>query len=468
MYELDHKELVEAWQLAREGKFEAAFQLVNDFEQRRENTPREILLGHLAKCQLLILQGLYRDAIEIAEQTYKSSLELDDKLISVDSLYSMTLALLNSNNLERVEELIKQAEDLLNITGKDTRFNMAEREGNIYYLKGMYSDPNINPQGDAELALRYYQKCLELGESTDNKERVNAILLRSAWLIGLNLGDLTRAFNYIERSLKIAIETNYRLLIAWSLLCKGTMYQMRGEVIKSIPLFTQSLDIAKELNHPVLISGNLNNLAGGYRMIGEFDRALECSQQSIELFSKGGDLKGVANFHDFLIQILIDKDDIPQARHFLNELEQMKNKLNDKTIDEIYLYDKALLLKESSRISNRGEAEKILKQILKEEPTTLETKQNSLLVLCDLLLSELQMTGDLEVLEEVELIITQLLELAENSHLFWLLGETHLLQAKLALISLDFEESRRLMTKGQEIAEEYGLKLLARKISNEH
>ncbi|MHA2475265.1 MAG: hypothetical protein ACXAES_18745, partial [Promethearchaeota archaeon] len=36
------------------------------------------------------------------------------------------------------------------------------------------------------------------------------------------------------------------------------------------------------------------------------------------------------------------------------------------------------------------------------------------------------------------------------------------------MISLDFEESRRLMTKGQEIAEEYGLKLLARKISNEH
>ncbi|MHA2120371.1 MAG: hypothetical protein ACW990_04100, partial [Promethearchaeota archaeon] len=75
---------------------------------------------------------------------------------------------------------------------------------------------------------------------------------------------------------------------------------------------------------------------------------------------------------------------------------------------------------------------------------------------------------DLEVLEEIEALIAQLLELAENSRSYWIWGETFLLQAKLALISLKFEESRRLMTQGQVIAEKYGLELLAMKISNEH
>jgi len=48
------------------------------------------------------------------------------------------------------------------------------------------------------------------------------------------------------------------------------------------------------------------------------------------------------------------------------------------------------------------------------------------------------------------------------------MGETYLLQAKLALISLNLEEARRLLTQGQKIAEKYGIHLLAQKISNEH
>jgi hypothetical protein len=72
------------------------------------------------------------------------------------------------------------------------------------------------------------------------------------------------------------------------------------------------------------------------------------------------------------------------------------------------------------------------------------------------------------VLDELNQFLGQLLELAEKSHSYWILCETYLLQAKLALISLDLKEARRLLTQGQWIAERYGIKLLAIKISNEH
>jgi hypothetical protein len=48
------------------------------------------------------------------------------------------------------------------------------------------------------------------------------------------------------------------------------------------------------------------------------------------------------------------------------------------------------------------------------------------------------------------------------------MGETYLLQARLALITLDLKEARQFLTQGQRIAERYGLKLLAIKISSEH
>jgi hypothetical protein len=78
------------------------------------------------------------------------------------------------------------------------------------------------------------------------------------------------------------------------------------------------------------------------------------------------------------------------------------------------------------------------------------------------------MTNELEVIDELESRITQLLEIAEKSRSYWILCETYLLRAKIALISSDLEEARRLLTKGQQIAEKFGLNRLAMSISEEH
>ena len=81
---------------------------------------------------------------------------------------------------------------------------------------------------------------------------------------------------------------------------------------------------------------------------------------------------------------------------------------------------------------------------------------------------ELRRTNDIEVLSELEPLITRLIDNAEKSHSFWIWGETYLFQAKLALISLDLKKARRLLTQGQQIAEKYSLTLLVVKISHEH
>jgi hypothetical protein len=48
------------------------------------------------------------------------------------------------------------------------------------------------------------------------------------------------------------------------------------------------------------------------------------------------------------------------------------------------------------------------------------------------------------------------------------LCETYILQAKLALITLEMKESRKYLTQAQQIAKKYGMDQLAIKISNEH
>jgi hypothetical protein len=142
--------------------------------------------------------------------------------------------------------------------------------------------------------------------------------------------------------------------------------------------------------------------------------------------------------------------------------------LKNRKINGIYLLNKALLLKESSRLSSRGKAQEILKQLLEDYELQLDTKISVLLRLSEILLEELKITGDPDVLIELESNFNQLLKIAEKSRSYWVWGETFLLQAKLALTSLQLNDARRLLTQGQKIAERHDITLLARKISDEH
>jgi len=464
----DHKELAQARQFIIQGKFEESLQFLKDFEERRNNSLHDIVSCHLIKCNLFLHQGLSKKLVKFAEQTYKESLGLEKSILSVDALIFMARGLINSFNVKPANKIIKQAEELLAALTEELVINKTRREAHISFLKGKISDPFFTPEGDIDLALKYYKHSLALGESLGDEELIGSSLGGIAWGLGAYKGEIDKGLEYVERTLVFAKECNYKLFISHGYLQKASFYHTKGEVTRSLSLYEQSSVIAKELNHKQLISSNLNNMAGAYRMNGELDRALECSELSLAQVSKTGELKRIAMTHDFLIQILIEKGDLEQAQQYFNQLEQLNNQLKDKTINMAYLYNQALLLKESPRISNRSKAEEILKQILEDEDIFWERKERALLTLCELLLIEFQMTNEVEVIDELEPLITRLLENAEKSHSYWVMGETYLLQAKLALLSLDLKEARRLLTQGQQIAERYELNLLAIKISNEH
>ncbi|MHA2471946.1 MAG: hypothetical protein ACXAES_01795 [Promethearchaeota archaeon] len=64
--------------------------------------------------------------------------------------------------------------------------------------------------------------------------------------------------------------------------------------------------------------------------------------------------------------------------------------------------------------------------------------------------------------------IDKLLKYSERRRFFSSLVETHLLQARSSCLRLKLKEARNSLAQAQNIAEKYGLQLLARKISDEH
>ncbi|KKN04683.1 hypothetical protein LCGC14_1094910, partial [marine sediment metagenome] len=479
------EDLIRAKQLLNEYKLDEADQIINKFEKKGGHTRYNIVLCHSLKCELLCERDLLEDAVKFAEQTYKESLGLENNLLSVDILLIMALALLRQfqGPTDKAHDIIKQGEELLKTLTLKLPAEYKQRKAYIAFLKGWAYEQKSKAdsavkqfelsislreelgakkeialslvgiahvfmyrKSDFDRALKYLKQGLAFAEESGNKNVIGYCLY---YMAGVHLvkGDLDRSIMLYEQSLIINNKINNKIMMGRVLSSLGGSYAMIGELNRSIRFYEQSLELFKEYNYKFLMVGVFNNLSESYRMKGELDRALECIEQSVGLSRELGVLRPLAFNYNLLIQILIDMGDLERARNSLRDLKQLNSQLKDKIVNLMYLFDKALLLKTSPRARNRVKAEELLRQILEEEDLRIVILLKVLLNLCELLLVELQMTNEVEILEEIKPFITQLLNLSDKSHSFWILGEIYLLQAKLALISLNLEEARRLLTR---------------------
>ncbi|MHA2394398.1 MAG: tetratricopeptide repeat protein [Promethearchaeota archaeon] len=417
------------------------------------------------KAYLAYLKGWYYILIDEADQALKHleySLALREELNAKKDMAITLIA------ISWVYTFLKSDYDQALKFSKQAR-PLAEESGNKWVIGYSLSSMSVKyyGKGDLEHFFMLSDRGLAVFHSINNEFMIG-IHLNNRGVAYIRRGELDRALKTLERGMIIAEESGIKWLIGFSSLSMASVYMFKGDLDRGIKLYEQALTIFSDLNIKRWIAGVLNNMGEAYRQRGELDRALECIEQCLVLYEDSGNLRRMANFYDYLIQTLIEKGDLERSQQFLHLYEQLNNQLKEKDYNLRYLLNKALLLKTSTRAHNRAEAEKILKQILEDKDENYELTIKTLTNLCELLLTELRMTNDLEVLEEIKPLIAQLLNIAENTGSFSVQCETYLLKAKLSLLTFDMKETQRFLTQAQQIAEKFGLKLLAIKISNEH
>jgi len=458
------KELIQVKQLIVEYKLDEAHHLIRKFEERGGHTLHDRVSGQVLNCELLLRQGLYEDLVTLAEQVYKESLRLGKNLLSVDILLLMANALLWLKEYEKLQEIIKQGEELLNDLPQESPADYKQREAYIAWIKGrFYVDLR-----DYDLALKHLEHSLALREEYGTTQDIIITLGGMSRIFIFFKVDYERAIELLERGRLLSEEIGDKWCLAQYFYFMGIIHKVKGELERSISIFNQGLTIFNDLNNKLMVATVLSNIGEVYQQRGDLERALECLEQALALRYESGNSRDITTTFDFLIQILIDKGELEQAQQYLHRYEQLKNQLKDKEIDTVYLLNKALILKRSPRTRNRAKAEEILTQILENEDLDFEFILTALTNLCELLLTELRMTNDFEVLEEINPLINRLLSITESTGSYSILCETYLLQAKLSLLSFDMKKAQQFLTQAQQIAEKFGLKLLAIKISNEH
>ena len=457
------KELILVKRLIDERKFDNAHRLIRIFEEKGGHTLHERVSCHLLKCELLLWQGLYEDLVKLAEQTYKESLGLRQNLLSVDLLLIMAHALLWDKQYDKLQHIIKQGEELLKNLPQKTPADYKLREAYIDWIKGrLYMDFR-----DTDQALKHLEHSLALREEYGTKQEII-----------ISLGAISSIYIFLKvdynRAIKILEESKARFfsLDKWSLgqnfYSMAIIHKVKGELERSLKLFEQSLTHFNDINNQLMVARSLSNMGEVYRQRGDLDRALECLKQALSLTYEKGTQRDKTLILDHLIQILIYKGDLEQAQQYMHRYEQLNNQFKDKELDSVYLLNKALILKKSSRTRNKAKAEKILTQLLEDEDSSFELNLTALTNLCELLFNELRMTNDLEVLEEINPLIDRLVDITEQTGSYSILCETYLLQAKLSLLKFEIKKAQRLLTQAQQIAKKFGLNLLAKKIDSEN
>ncbi|MFX0000906.1 MAG: tetratricopeptide repeat protein [Candidatus Hodarchaeota archaeon] len=458
------KELIQAEKLINEGKIENALQLVNTFGEKKDLPYFERIYYYTLKSRLANYFFDRNEMAKYAEKAYHESQKLENSLLLLDVYLLMAINLFLHSKRKKAFEFIKNSENLLKKLPQELSTELTRRKAYILWLKG----EDLRQTGELERAIEFWKETLVLLEELNIKTDIALILYQLGWFSWIT-GDLN-ALEYSESSKTLANNLNLKHLLHRCYNQIGCIYSMKGELDRALSYFEKALPFAKKENNMTFISSIYNNIGMIYQEKGDFNCALENLEKSIAIKQEYGTNYEIFTVSDTIFHLTIDMNDLEQAQRYLNQMRQIadQEKYQTNYYNLPYSIDRAIYLKTSSRALNRGKAEEILKQLIEEGISDYESSKIALLNLCDLLLYELHASNDPEVLDELQIYISQLFNTVKSSRSYSLLAETYLLQARLSLITLDMKKTRQLLIKAQEIADRYGLNRLAIKISNEH
>jgi tetratricopeptide (TPR) repeat protein len=363
-----------------------------------------------------------------------------------------------------------------------------------------------NQNGNWDRALEHAEQGLALSQESGNK-RMRAYSLQLLSDIYQGTGDLDLAMEYGKQSLALTQELSDKYQIAWSFGMIGSIHARKSNQNKALECYQQALALFEELDHKPHIAAFLGGIGYVYSNKGDLDRAMEYQQQALALRQELGlkeeavlSLRAIGRIHwqqgaldqalaqlkqsltvweelgiglrisytlFDLVSVALDQGTIDQAQHYLQRLQKLNEQEGNKAIDQQYRLAKALMLKASSRIRDKGQAQTLLQEVIEEGPLRHLVAELAMFHLCELLLEELKAYGNSDVFQEAKSLVHRLAEMAQDQQVYSLVVQVLLLQAKFALIEGDLIVAGEFLEQAKVTAAEKSLGLLAERVTAE-
>jgi len=505
------EELIQADKLKSKGKYKEALNLVEEFEKKESLSPQEQLWALIEKGYIYTYLGWTKYCVDAGERALKLAQKHEMVLESIHARILMAHTIYSVENFSgasKARRLLRKCERLIKSFNDKSSLEIITIKGTIFSMKSWLNMVTGDPKTALELAEKFmyfskkggnkreiansystlasvYWRLGELDKALEHAmhsldimeelEFPNGIITNSQ-LVGniyANKGELNQALRFLNKCLSFKGISNYNRFTCFESL--ANVYVRKNELNRSVEYLNRAKKIAQESNFEILKPRILNQLGYLHYLKGETDLAIELYESS-RVISQRVNYESITP-RIFLVLANLEKGSRKQAQEYLTQLEKISIIDRSYTSKLSFKVAKSMMLKTSGRTRNRAEAELLFQNIIEESNNkelqfqsgaTSDMKMFSLINLCDLYLEDLSLSNDLEVLEDIQPLIKQMIEFANEKHSVIYLAETKLLQAKLALIQLKTTEAERLLVEAQHIAEKHEFDLLAMKISTDH
>ncbi|MHA1104220.1 MAG: tetratricopeptide repeat protein [Promethearchaeota archaeon] len=500
MKEIKFQDLLKAEKLLYKCKFGEVKNILDKLEKFFDVNSNEHLSVLLLKGRLYFYKESYRNATEIAESARVLSLKLNNISQYIDALL-IKAHIVFFGKLEESKQIIDEVESLLNEHKNNSSLNLKRQMNDFLIMKAIVYRYSANLdqayesidqwilknqkegerldfsrvyiilgdiyiyKNEPDKALECFEKSLNIQTELENQRGIATSLQYLAFAY-YYIGNLDHSYSLSKKSISIPKISTFTLSTSLHLL--GAICKEKGELNRALRIYKRAAKIREIEQYFEEYLTIVLSIGIIYRMKGNYNLALENFLKCYDECKKINSLYGMASSLFNLILTFLDKNNIEQAESYLSEFESVITLTKSETFNNIFLVAKALILRKSRRLHDKTQAELILKQIIEKEALPIQYLLLTFANLCDLLLYEMVIMDNLDILNEINPLISKMLKFSENQNSYSWLAETKLLQAKLSLIKMDLRGAKKLMSEAQKIAEMHNLNLLAQRISHDH
>jgi len=392
-------QLTKAEELFDTGYLDEALEILNDESHFEGLKLQQKSYFQFLKGLILLYLNQGEDLISLGETMYKDGQNLNDNLQSFDGLWFIFTGLGLSNKYDEAFKLIKKIEILINNISNVSKDVLTLRKVRFSVIKafvGLFG-------GKVDLVEKSLEWILDSQEKFDKSfEIVWANLLMADYLERVKSKfDLCRV--HLKKALSLAKEINFNHF--WIALCQiffGVYYMSIGEMDKSLKYNIKALELFKKIKSSLNIAIVLNNMGILYGEMGEYELAVEHLEESINLLEQiPQGFFSIENAIESLITLAVEHGDNERAQKYFHRLEDIYNQKRNDRIEIFYKFDKALILKTSSRIRDKAKAEELFKELIETDTIALDLIIKAHIHLCDILLTEYRIENNIEVLNEL-------------------------------------------------------------------
>ncbi|MHA1675021.1 MAG: tetratricopeptide repeat protein [Promethearchaeota archaeon] len=383
----------------------------------------------------------------------------------------------SKGSLDKVITIVEQAENLLISATTANRTDLGKVKADLLVLRGGY----CWQQGNLDDALHYFELNLNFWQKSLQPRPLDlANALNNVGVLYNATGKLTTALVYLEQAYEQNRKMGNTRGVSNTGNNIGAIYVQKGDLKSGLKYMLKSMNFDLKDNYVEGIRASSQNIGEVYWHKHDYVKALHYLE---ECFSISETIRNEFSITEVCIPLIAVHlelhnlrelnpprhiNNLRKAKQYYECISQISIKSTNKIIHQRDKLARALILKSENTLESRKKAETYLDLIIEDGVRYFDITVVALVTLSEILLTQITLTESESALIKLQQILTQLIDLTQNSNSFSILIETLLIKAKIMLHQSLYMDSHLLFQQALDVVKVNQLQHIEKKILDEY